>query len=212
MNNTKEQLDAIKDIRNMMERSSRFLSLSGLSGVAIGLIALLGVSVFCLHFHFSPLEKGYYQQWLTASGSPNNDALHFMIITAIGVLLFAIASGTIMSIRKSKQLMLPIWDASSKRMLINMLIPLTTGAIFCLILLSKNLFSMLAPASLIFYGLALVNASKYTLEDIKYLGVIEIILGLSSAWWIDLGLINWTIGFGVLHVLYGFFLHAKHEK
>ena len=212
MNNTKEQLDAIKDIRNMMERSSRFLSLSGLSGVAIGLIALLGVSVFCLHFHFSPLEKDYYKIFQTVSGSSDNNALNFMIITALAVFILAIASGTIMSIRKSKQMMLPIWDASSKRMLINMLIPLTTGAIFCLILLSNNLVSMLAPASLIFYGLALVNASKYTLEDIKYLGVIEIVLGLSSAWWIDLGLINWTIGFGVLHILYGFFLHAKHEK
>jgi len=212
MNNTKEQLDAIKDIRNMMERSSRFLSLSGLSGVAIGLIALLGVALFCLHFQFSPLEKGYYQLLLTTSGYTNDEAILFMVITAVGVLLLAIASGTIMSIRKSKQMMLPIWDASSKRMLINMLIPLATGAIFCLILLSNNLVSMLAPTSLIFYGLALVNASKYTLEDIKYLGVMEITLGLSAAWWVDLGLINWTIGFGVLHILYGFFLHAKHEK
>lgn len=212
MNNTKEQLDAIKDIRNMMERSSRFLSLSGLSGVAIGIIALMGVAVFCIHFQFSPLEKGYYKIFQTVSGSSKNDALNFMIITATGVLILAIASGTIMSIRKSKKKMLPIWDASSKRMLINMLIPLITGAMFCLIILSNNLVSMLAPVSLIFYGLALVNASKYTLEDIKYLGVIEIVLGLSSAWWIDLGLINWTIGFGVLHILYGFFLHAKHEK
>jgi hypothetical protein len=97
-------------------------------------------------------------------------------------------------------------------MLVNMLIPLVTGAVFCLILLSNHQIVLLAPASLIFYGLSLVNASKYTIEDIRYLGVIEIILGLSSAWWIDLGLINWTIGFGVLHILYGLFLHSKHEK
>jgi hypothetical protein len=212
MNNPTEQLDAIKDIRNMMERSSRFLSLSGLSGVFIGLIALTGVSFFCIHFHFSPLEKRYYRLIQNESGVTNTASLQLMIFTAIGVLLLAVGSGIIMSVRKSKQMMLPIWDNSSKRMLVNMLIPLVTGAVFCLILLSNHQIVLLAPASLIFYGLSLVNASKYTIEDIRYLGVIEIILGLSSAWWIDLGLINWTIGFGVLHILYGLFLHSKHEK
>lgn len=212
MNNPREQLDAIKDIRNMMERSSRFLSLSGLSGVVIGLIALTGVSFFCIHFHFSPLEKGYYRLIQNESGVTNTSSLQLMIFTAIGVLLLAVGSGIIMSVRKSKQMMLPIWDNSSKRMLVNMLIPLVTGAVFCLILLSNHQIVLLAPASLIFYGLSLVNASKYTIEDIRYLGVIEIILGLSAAWWIDLGLINWTIGFGILHILYGLFLHSKHEK
>ena len=212
MNNPREQLDAIKDIRNMMERSTRFLSLSGLSGVVIGLIALTGVSFFCIHFHFSPLEKRYYRLIQNESGVTNTASLQLMIFTAIGVLLLAVGSGIIMSVRKSKQMMLPIWDNSSKRMLVNMLIPLVTGAVFCLILLSNHQIALLAPASLIFYGLSLVNASKYTIEDIRYLGVIEIILGLSAAWWIDLGLINWTIGFGVLHILYGLFLHSKHEK
>ncbi|MFZ9261686.1 MAG: hypothetical protein ACO3AW_01080 [Chitinophagaceae bacterium] len=212
MKSQQEQLEALKDIRKIMERSSRFSSLSGLSGVLIGLYALIGVAIFCIDSKFSPLEKGYYHLLSNTEGGSDTGSLSLLILIAGSVLLLSLITGTIMSLRKSKKIQEPIWDKTSRRMLTNMLIPLITGGIFILVLLTNNLVAFLAPVSLIFYGLSLVNASKYTIEDIRYLGVIEIILGLSSAWWIDLGLINWTIGFGILHITYGLFLHSKHEK
>ena len=212
MSNSQEHLDAIKDMRNMMEKSTKFLSFSGLAGVAVGIIALLGITVFCIAFSLSPLDRAYYHVIISDSGIINDDALSFLIKDALIVFLLSAGIETWMAYRKSKKIYAPIWDSTSKRMLLNILIPFVTGIIFCLILMGRKEISLLAPASLIFYGLALVNVSKYTIDQIRSMGIIQVILGLASAWWVDLGLINWAIGFGVLHILYGLFIYSKHEK
>ena len=212
MDTPREQLDAIKDMRNMMERSSRFLSFSGLAGVIIGITALAGVAAFCIAFNSSPVESKYYHAIINAEGIINKNALNFLMKDALIVFFISVGVETWMAIRKSKQLQVQIWDTMSKRMLINILIPFVTGALFCLILLMKNQITLLAPVSLMFYGLALVNVSKYTVDEIRSLGIIEIILGLVSAMWVDLGLLNWAIGFGLLHILYGLFMYSKEKK
>jgi hypothetical protein len=70
---------------------------------------------------------------------------------------------------------------------------------------------LVAPATLIFYGLALVNAERYTLTDIKYLGYCQIGLGLISLFFLGWGLVAWTFGFGVLHIVYGLIMHKKYK-
>jgi hypothetical protein len=65
---------------------------------------------------------------------------------------------------------------------------------------------------LIFYGLALLNASKYTLKEIRYLGMSEICLGLIASAWVQFGIVFWGIGFGMLHIIYGTFMYFKYEK
>ena len=212
MNTPREQLDAIKDMRNMMERSSRFLSFSGLAGVIIGITALAGVAAFCIKFNCSPFDNEYYHTLINKEGIINKDALNFLIKDALIVFFISAGVETWLAIRKSKQLQVQIWDTISKRMLINILIPFVTGAFFCLILLMKNQITLLAPVSLIFYGLALVNVSKYTVDEINSLGIIEIILGIIATMWIDLGLLNWSIGFGLIHILYGIFIYSKERK
>ena len=42
MNVQDQHLDALRDIQRIMQRSSRFISLSGLSGIAAGVWALVG--------------------------------------------------------------------------------------------------------------------------------------------------------------------------
>ena len=42
MNEQNQHLETLQDIKKIMERSSRFLSLSGLSGIAAGICALAG--------------------------------------------------------------------------------------------------------------------------------------------------------------------------
>ena len=77
---------------------------------------------------------------------------------------------------------------------------------------SYKIFGLVAPTTLLFYGLALYNAGKYTLDEIRYLGVSEIILGLLGCIFIGYGLMFWALGFGVLHIVYGFMMWWKYER
>ena len=65
---------------------------------------------------------------------------------------------------------------------------------------------------LLFFGLALLNASKYTFGEIKILGISEIILGLVSMYWTSLGLLFWAIGFGLFNIIYGVYMYVKYER
>lgn len=212
MDKQKEHLETLSEIRSIMERSSRFISLSGLSGVFAGIFALLGATDAFIRFNLGFNSPNYYDYALNDSGETNVNFYVFFFADAISVLFASLAVGSFFTIRKAKQNGQTIWDATAKRLLINLLIPLAAGGLFCLILLYNGLVELVAPATLLFYGLSLLNASKYTLDDIRYLGICEIILGLIASVYIGYGLIFWAIGFGVLHIIYGIVLFNKYEK
>lgn len=212
MENPKEQLEAIKDMRNLMERSSRFLSLSGLSGVVIGIFALVGLSALYLKLDLSPLHTGFQEKMIALDGNYKDDVFQFILLDALAILIASLAVGTWMSVNRSKKLNLPSWDPAAKRLVINLMIPLVAGGLLCLIFIQKGDLTNLAPITLLFYGLALVNASKYTVDEIRNLGIIEIILGLLAFWELQFALLFWGIGFGILHIIYGIFIHTKHQK
>jgi hypothetical protein len=81
-----------------------------------------------------------------------------------------------------------------------------------LILLKHEHFGLVAPVSLIFYGVALINSSKYTFGTVKYLGIGEVIIGLIAAYFPGNGLLFWALGFGVLHIIYGVFMYLKFDR
>jgi len=209
MANEKEQLEAITDIRNMMERSSRFLSLSGLSGVFSGIFALLGAGAAYLKIQevFWATDEGFSYR-----ADHHQDMLLFFFLDAGMVLLASLLVGFFFTYRKAQKHGLKLWDGSSKRMAFSLFIPLLAGGIFCLELLHKGMISMIAPATLLFYGLALLNASKFTLNDVRYLGITEIIIGLVGAARIGPGLLFWAIGFGLMHIVYGAAMWYKYER
>jgi hypothetical protein len=212
MNNPKEQLEAIKDMRNLMERSSRFLSLSGLSGVAIGIIALMGATALYLQFDLSPLNSGFEIKMASIQATLDDKNFLFLIADALIVLLVVVISGILMSINQSKKLQLPSWDLTAKRLLINLFIPLAVGGVLCLIMMTKGELGYLIPVTLIFYGLSLVNASKYSFDEIRTLGILQTVLGLIAAWLPDYALLLWATGFGILHIGYGLLIHTKHQN
>lgn len=203
--NQKHQED-LAHIRSMMERSSRFISLSGLSGVFAGLSALIGGMYVYQLFKANGIEY-FTDEHILLSGNLVSE----LIYTAFVILLFALAFGIFFTIRKSKKYNLPIWTSATKKMLFNLAIPLIVGGIFCLALLYHQTFGLVAPATLIFYGLALINAEKYTFSDVKYLGFCELFLGLISLFLIGYGLLFWIIGFGILHILYGLIMFKKYK-
>ena len=202
-----DYLEDISEIRNMMERSSRFVSLSGFSGILIGTYALIGAYIAYRTFYFS--NEVIYHTLLRGELSQN---LVKLIIIGSGVLLATIGTAAVLSYMKARKAGHPIWDSTVKRLLSNLAIPLVAGGIFVVILLMKRAIGLVAPATLIFYGLALVNASKYTLSDIRYLGICQIILGLISTYYIGYGLLFWAIGFGALHIIYGVIMYNKYER
>ncbi len=203
---SKNYHEDLAHIRSMMERSSRFISLSGLSGVFAGLVALLG-AVY-VYFVFQRQGIDYFD------GKRNVFSVGLvreLVLIGAAILVLAILSGYIFTARKSREKNLQMWDQTTKRLLFNFAVPLVTGGLFCLGLLYHQMFVFVAPTTLIFYGLALVNASKYTFTDIQYLGYCQIVLGLLSFFFLGWGLVFWALGFGVLHIVYGLVMHRKYR-
>jgi len=202
-----EKTDYLKDIseiRSMMERSSRFISLSGLSGVMAGIYALLGAYVAYQVIQTGVGEGEVY-------GRPGQ-VIRYLLLDALVVLVLAIGTGIWLTTRRARQQGLKIWDSTARRLVINLLIPLVTGGLFALIMLFKGFPSIVAPSMLIFYGLALINASKYTVSDVRYLGLTEIVLGLLASLVSGYSLLFWALGFGMLHIVYGTVMYFKYER
>jgi hypothetical protein len=217
MNKQEEQLNALNDIRNMMDRSSRFISLSGLSGVFAGLTALVGA------YFANDAIKNYapkYHDTYTTNGEAmyagfNNLVIEGkLILIAVIVMIVAILGGLLFTIRQSRKKNLPFWDKTSRNLLVNLAIPLATGGCFILAILYNNVgtYGLIAPSCLVFYGLGLINASKYTYSDIRFLGIFEVMLGIIAAFNVGYGLYFWAFGFGVLHIFYGLIMYFKYER
>ncbi len=216
MEEKNKHLENIKEIRSIMERSSQFISLSGLSGVFVGITALFGaLSIFLFklkHFSGRYYNDKVYSGELHLKGVELSEFILFIIVSGFIMLILSLYFAYFFTNRNAKRKGLPVWSSSARRMIINLSIPLITGGLFCFVLIYHNLIYLIVPATLIFYGLALINASKYTLRDIRYLGLIEILLGLIASVWIGYGLIFWAIGFGVLHIIYGLTMYWKYER
>ncbi len=213
MDKRNEHLETLSEIRSLMERSSRFISLSGLSGVAAGVFALIGAAMVYFYLEITPFEtKRLYYAVDPSRIKWGMDYLTFFLVDAALVFLFALAGGIFFTTRKAKKKGQKIWDPLTKRLVINTAIPLIAGGLYCLGLLYHNMFGLVAPSTLIFYGLACINGSKYTLTDIRYLGICEIILGVIAIFNIGYGLEFWAFGFGFLHIIYGLVMYYKYEK
>ncbi|SDE52449.1 hypothetical protein SAMN05216464_10734 [Mucilaginibacter pineti] len=192
----------LSSIRNLMERSAKFISLSGLSGIMAGIYAIIGAFI------------GYKIIANEAYGLPHNEYITILQLFAVAfsVLILSIGTGVWLSVKKAKKHGQSFWSTGSKRLLINMSIPLVAGGLFTFILIYRGYYGIVAPATLIFYGLALVAGSHYTYSGVKGLGILEILLGLLCALMPGYGLIFWTVGFGLLHIIYGTVMHFKYDS
>lgn len=200
-------LNDISEIKNMMNRSSRFMSLSGLSGILAGIYSLVGAWLAYNTIYLDTLTFGNYRNLIITQ-----ESVEKLFAIAISVIVLSLATGIILSYRKATSQNEKFWDSSSKRLVINFMIPLVTGGIFILFLIEKEMLGLVAPLTLLFYGLACVNASKHTIGGVRYLGITMIILGLISTKFLGYGLLFWALGFGVCHIFYGAVMYFKYEK
>ncbi|MBK8498187.1 MAG: hypothetical protein IPL52_05090 [Flavobacteriales bacterium] len=213
-----DHINDLGHIRGLMDRSTRFLSLSGLSGITAGLAALVGAFAAREHFtslYFDGRASGMFEsdylptRWVTARF---DDHVQFLVVDGLIVLVVALIGALWFTWRRSERTGQSLWDASARRMLLNLLLPLIAGGLFSLALLFNGSILMVPSATLVFYGLALLNASKYTLDEIRWLGVSEAALGVVAAFWPTAGLLFWALGFGVLHIFYGGLMYLRHER
>lgn len=207
------QLEELRRIRQIMEQSSRFISLSGLSGVAVGVCALVCAGVAYAYLGVLPFQqiRPFYATLLDQyKWGMHYEA--FALVLGFGTAAVATASGIYFAARKARRKGLSVWTPQALRVLVNLSIPLGAGAVFCLALWYHGVLSLVTPAMLLFYGLALVNASRYTLNEVRYLGLLQIILGMIGAFFPFYGMELWTLGFGFLHIIYGVLMYNKYEK
>ncbi|WP_378183293.1 hypothetical protein [Aquimarina sp. SS2-1] len=199
---TEDYLKDITEIKDMMNKSSRFFSLSGLSGILAGIYAIIGAAFAYYLVSISGRE------YLILHGKIFN----YILIDLIGIAFLSIVTAAILSSRKARKNNETLWNSASKRLLTAFLVPLVTGGIYILIKIYSNHYGLTGSLMLIFYGLALVNASKYTIGNVKYLGYVEIILGLICAVYPGYGFWFWVLGFGVMHIIYGSLIYFKHDR
>ena len=214
MNEAEKLSHELHDIKQMMERSSRFISLSGLSGICAGICALIGA-----WFARSAIKENYLlipdlrQSSSTITNIIDAPPLRNELLqTALITFVAALISAFFFTYRRSKKDNVPVWGTTAKRLMINVGIPMVVGGIFLFAMIQTNIYDFIAPGCLIFYGLGVVNASKYTLPETRYLGFGEIILGLLNLLFISDGIYFWAAGFGVLHIVYGIFMWMKYER
>lgn len=206
--------DELAHIRGLMDRSTRFLSLSGLSGVVAGALALLGALIAHRYMNAHLAIRDNPLTYGDPVGHHADHMEHILALVgiAVSVLVSALIGAFWFTWRRSARLGQTLWDASAQRLAVNLFLPLAAGGVFCLALLHAGLPGLVPSATLVFYGLALLNASKYTLDEIRWLGLSELALGLVAAFWIGAGLLFWALGFGVLHIFYGTVMYLRHER
>lgn len=191
----------ITEIRSMMERSSKFLSLSGWAGIMAGIYALIGAWIAITVYEFNP-DEIYY----------THHSLFEVLMIALFVLFTALITAIFFSYSKAKREERSVWNPTSRRMVRGMAVPLVTAAVLIIYLAMEGLLGIVAPMMLLFYGMSLFIAGYYTIQEVRLLGMAQIILGLTNLWFIESGLLFWSIGFGVMHILYGVYMHFRYER
>ena len=203
-----DYLQDIEEIRSLMEKSSKFISLSGWAGIFAGIFALMGSYIALTYLDFNPQSLSF-----DIENNPFQQKQIFSVVQlALLVFLLAISFALFFTHRRAKRKDELLWTPTAKRLVMNMAVPLFTGGILILLFISKGFIGFVAPFSLLFYGLALFTISKFTFDEVKILGLIEILLGLISVYKVSLGLLFWAIGFGVVHIVYGIYVYFKYER
>ena len=196
-----QHLENLSEIRNLMNRSVKFLSLSGLSGVFAGVYAIIAAFVVFSYLDYSLYINSYAIR-----------DIQFLVLVALVTLLLTITTAYFLTKNKAKKNQVKLWDKTSKKAFYQMATPLFCGGVICLILIVTNKFGLVSPFTLIFYGLSLVSVSEYTFKTIKFLGFFEILLGAINLVLIGYGIVFWVIGFGLLHIIYGSFMYYKYDR
>lgn len=202
-----ESLEVLTEIRSMMHKSSRFLSLSGWSGIWAGITALVASGV-AFTFVYDKVTDNVIDTGSVLLTEP----VYTLLLLAIATFLVALFGALFFTWRKNQKTGAATFTGAARKLAVSMMIPMGAAACFILFFVQNQHFSYIVPAMLVFYGLTLINSSKYTFADIRYLGLSEVIIGCIALFIPDMGLYLWALGFGIMHIVYGTIMWFKYDR
>jgi hypothetical protein len=205
----KQPIEDLRDIRKYMDQSSRFISLSGWSGISAGTCALIAAfytatRIECWKRGDCPFDR------MIAEGGPNLQGT--LVKIAIVTFCAAFVLAFLFTWLRSRKTGVPIWGYTARKVMIHLTVPIAVGGLFLWRMMELGEYALLAPGCLIFYGLGLVSAGKYTLSEIRYMGYLQLLLGVINLYMIGYGLYFWAAGFGLVHIIYGIIMWNKYER
>lgn len=207
MNKANQHLESINEIRSIMERSTTFVSLTGLSGVMAGLYGILTFVIVSYKLDSMILDSNTIFRMIT-----ERELQLFLVVVAAVSLSVTLLTALGLTIRKAGKRGLGVWDSVSRRFALHLFLPLGAGGLFTIALAYHGQLQLVCPAMLLFFGLALLSAARYVQMDMLWLSLIEICLGLAASFWYESGLIFWGVGFGLATLLYGILMYFKYER
>lgn len=208
----KEVFSTLNEIRNLMEKSSRFLSLDGTSAIFVGIYACISaVIAYYMLGGTGQLSWNFIEFPRLNVNTPYR--LQLMLFFAALLVILCLLTVFLFSYRKARRNnQRLVFDRTARRLLWNFFLPLISGGILCLSLIWQQHYGLTSSIMLIFYGIALINVSNYTYSNIRYLGYAELILGLADSFVEGHALGFWTVGFGFFHIIYGIFFYFKYDR
>lgn len=201
--NNKNYLEDISQIKNLMAESSKFLVFTtGLSGFFSGLFAILGMIYI----------------YVLADGDVNDIeqlTVNYRSTVAV-VLIIILALSTLVTViftrRNAKSQGQNPWNPIAKKMVFNFYTVGVLGAVYLLILFFQEKYDTIVELMLVFYGMALLNGSKYTFDQVKLLAYIQIALGLACSFFDSYDFWFWVAGFGLVNLIYGGIMYFGYGK
>ena len=202
-------IQSVNEIKELMERSSKFISLSVWTGVLVGIYSLIGAWAAVQILGLQQLTGGGYSSVLNVT-TPMR--LKTIVFLAGCVLVCSVLTALIISYYKSRKTGQKLFNKLTYRIAWTFSIPLLTGGLFCTALLYHKHYGLTSSVMLLFYGLSLINVSKYTFSNVAWLGYGFLALGILDCFFEGYGLFFWTVGFGIFHIIYGILFYFLYER
>jgi hypothetical protein len=181
-------MDNLRFIRETMERSASFTHVSGLGGMAMGVVALLAAVL--ASGMLTPLA------WLA---------------TWLGAAAVSFAVSALMMARKSRAEGVPLLSGPGRRFAWSMTPPLAAGAVLTAALARAGLNDLLPGTWLLLYGASIVTGGSYSVRPVPVMGACFMLAGVaalaSPPSWGDAYMAG---AFGGLHILFGLVIWRKH--
>lgn len=182
----KQAQEALAYIRQTMESASTFTALSGWGLVAVGIVGLASAG---LAWRSAVPER--LSVWVPAA--------------LVGVVCAGVANGL-----KARRLDMPLWSGSFRKVAWVMVPVLAAGALLTVALVGADARHLLPGTWLALYGAGVTAGGTFSLRAVRWMGLALIVLGALALWQPQYSILFLATGFGVLHILFGLYLVAKH--
>lgn len=181
-------IDNLEFIRDAMQRSTEFTAVPGYGGVLMGATAI-GASIIA---SMQPTDRGWLVTWLVEA-------------------FLAFSIGLLMMWQKSKLVEMPLTSVPAKKFARGFAPSLIAGVILTALLYLNGSFRILPAVWLTLYGTAVVSGGAYSVRTVPILGWLFITLGAISVFVpAAYGDLFMGIGFGGLHMVFGFVIARKY--